>query len=160
MHTFCVVFILFLLTVCACDIVNCCCSAASWTIFQCTLNVHNLCMLAWNWTCTCKQNGDWKKEDPATLRRVFVGRTLLVTMQWVPGRLTITVVSWVSAHGRSTINPHFHMLGAYSVQQLKEAGSIIMGVALAKYAHARTCTLYIEHVCMIFRPSTRATRKE
>ena len=79
----------------------------------------------------------------------------------------ITVVSWVSAHGRSTINPHFHhtgclpcVLGAYSVQQLKEVGSIIMGVALAKYAHVHTCTLYIEHVCMIFRPSTRATRKE
>ena len=27
------------------------------------------------------------------------------------------------------------VLGAYSVQQLKEAGSIIMGVALARYAH-------------------------
>ena len=76
-----------------------------------------------------------------------------------------TVVSRVSAHGCSTINPDFHhtgrlpgVLGAYSVQQLKEAGSIIMGVALAKYAHVRTCTLYIEHVCMIFRPSTRATK--
>ena len=52
------------------------------------------------------------------------------------------------------------VLGAYSVQQLKEAGLIIIGVALARYAHARICTLYIEHVCMIFRPRTRATRKE
>ena len=42
-------------------------------------------------------------------------------------------MSQVSAHGRSTINPHFHhtgrlpsVLGAYSVQQLKEAGLIII----------------------------------
>ena len=54
----------------------------------------------------------------------------------------------------------FTILGTYSVQQLKEAGSITMGVALARYAHTRICTLYIEHVCMIFRPSARATRKE
>ena len=54
----------------------------------------------------------------------------------------------------------FTILGAYTVQQLKEAGSIVMGVALASYAHARICTLYIEHVYMIFRSSTRATRKE
>ena len=37
------------------------------------------------------------------------------------------------------------VLDAYSVQQLKEAGSIIMGVALARYTHVRICTLYIEH---------------
>ena len=37
------------------------------------------------------------------------------------------------------------------MQQLKEAGPIIMGVVLARYAHAHAhiCTLYIEHVCMI-----------
>ena len=52
------------------------------------------------------------------------------------------------------------ILGTYSVQQLKEAESIIMGVVLARYALTRICTLYIEQVCMIFRPSTRATRKE
>ena len=51
-------------------------------------------------------------------------------------------MSRVSAHGRSTINPHFAhtgrlpgVLGAYTVQQLKEAGtSIIMDVALAMHA--------------------------
>ena len=53
------------------------------------------------------------------------------------------------------------VLGAYSVQQLKGAGLILMGVALARYAHACICTLYnIEHVRMIFRQSTRDTRKE
>ena len=52
------------------------------------------------------------------------------------------------------------VLGAYSVQQLKEVGSIIMGVALARYTHACICTLFIEHVCMIFRQSTRDTRNE
>ena len=41
-------------------------------------------------------------------------------------------------------------LGAYSVQQLKEAGSILMDVALARYTHVCIRTLYnIEHVCMI-----------
>ena len=35
-----------------------------------------------------------------------------------------------------------------------------MGVALARYAHARICTLYIEHVCMIFRPSIYKSYKE
>ena len=54
----------------------------------------------------------------------------------------------------------FTILDAYGVQQLKETGSIIIGVALARYVHARICMLYIEHVCIVFRPNTRATRKE
>ena len=61
-----------------------------------------------------------------------------------------TVLSQVSAHGCSTRTLIFHhtghlpsVLGTYSVQQLKEAGSIIMGVVFARYAHVRICTLYV-----------------
>ena len=35
-----------------------------------------------------------------------------------------------------------------------------MGVALARYAHALACMLYIGYVCIIFRQSARDTRKE
>ena len=34
-----------------------------------------------------------------------------------------------------------------------------MGMVLARYTHALVCMLYIEYVCMIFRQSTRDTRK-
>ena len=72
----------------------------------------------------------------------------------------ITVVSQVSAHGHSMINLHFssywalaQFTGCLQCATIERGRvEIIMGVALARYVHACICTLYIEHVCMIFRP--------
>ena len=46
--------------------------------------------------------------------------------------------------------------------ELNRCKSIIMGMALARYAYVHKCTLYniMEYVCMTFRQSTRYTRKE